>query len=108
MTPEERFRKSGGIRMVGNRRPDHNPTYSPAPDYMSAPGLGNAKIRPVPKVNSLMSSPTATPAIKPTTQTQKQLFGGQIKSLFPSLSPDLTRRRKARNFSVRNYSTLGA
>jgi hypothetical protein len=107
MTPEERFRKSGGIRMVGNRRADHNPTYSPAGPAI-LPTTGKPMQRATPVVNSLMAKPAAKPAIKPTTQTQKALFGGQIKSMFPSLSPDLTRRRKARNYAVRSYSTLGA
>ena len=114
MTPHERG-MAHVKRMRGNR-PEMEPT--------TAPGLGGViKYRPVgptilpttgkpmqratPVVNSLMAKPAAKPAIKPTTQTQKQLFGGQIKSMFPSLSPDLTRRRKARNFSVRSYSTLG-
>ena len=114
MTPHERA-MAHNRRVYGNR-PKMEPT--------TAPGLGGViKYRPVgptilpttgkpmratPVVNSLMSSPAATPAIKPTTQTQKQLFGGMIKTLFPSLSPSLTRRRKARNFAVRSYSTLGA
>ena len=81
--------------------------YRPAGPVI-LPTTGKPMQRATPVVNSLMAKPAAKPAIKPTTQTQKALFGGQIKSLFPSLSPDLTRRRKARNYAVRSYSTLGA
>ena len=112
MTPGERARSQPGYRrMVSNIAPisagPGNPLiYRPAGPVI-LPTTGKP-MRATPVVNSLMAKPAAKPAIKPTTQTQKQLFGGQIKSMFPSLSPDLTRRRKARNFSVRNYSTLGA
>ena len=113
MSPEERFRKRGGKRMVSNRAPGigapdskENPiTFSPAgPAILPTTGKPFA----FPKVNSLMAKPVAKPAINPTTQTQKALFGGQIKSMFPSLNPILTRKRKARNYAVRSYSTLGA
>jgi len=47
MTPEELFRKRGGIRMTSNIAPisagPGNPIrYFPAPQYRTAPGLGPA------------------------------------------------------------------
>jgi len=115
MSPEERFRKRGGKRMVSNRAPGigappsrENPlTWSDAGPVI-LPTTGKPMRRASPKVNSLMAKPVAKPAINPTTQTQKALFGGQIKAMFPSLNPILTRKRKARNYAVRSYSTLGA
>ena len=57
MTPEELFRARGGIRMTTNIAPISasltNPLmYSPAPQYRTAPGLGQAELL-VPKQKKL-------------------------------------------------------
>tara|TARA_R110000787_G_scaffold167621_5_gene280565 strand:+ start:595 stop:903 length:309 start_codon:yes stop_codon:yes gene_type:complete len=67
MTPEELFRKRGGIRMITNIAPisatSTNPLiYSPAPQYRTAPGLGNAE---------LLNAKTVEPEEEPTKKLGK-------------------------------------
>ena len=103
-------RLSGSRRMTSNIAPiSASPTnpiiYSSAPVYKEAPAL-NPKAKPMkPKAKTKVK---AKAKAKPRAlRTQRSLFGGNVKNLFPSQRKDLTRRRAARKQAEKTKKTLG-
>jgi hypothetical protein len=79
--------------------------YFPAPVYKEAPAV-NPKTKPIkPKAKTKVK---AKAKAKPRAlRTQRSLFGGDVKNLFPSQRKDLTRRRAARKQAKKTKKTLG-
>lgn len=98
--------------------------FSPGPNNLKDPGVsqeaadryqgmtGKRYSGPIAKKptasKSTAKAPAKTSGAKPRPlRTQRSLFGGDVKTLFPSQRRDLTRRRAARRQAERTKKILG-